>query len=258
MKASDIIPERKVSMLLKSPSGFGKTIAACSVAVEGPIYLAYWDKNQPVELLHFFKKHRPELLANIEYDCYSAKNANEFLNKLIAFQRDCRYVAIVNDSVTNFTGSAVNWSMGFRDNKQNNKESQLIPDFDEYKVETSMVTQALDLCKALPAHMIWTAHPLPALKMEGSGKSMRIAKVNNIVTYGSKVAGIIPGSFNEIYHLALDNDYTNGKLVQKRIVHTVGVGDDFAKTVLNLPAEFDITDKLFWEVFKSLTQEANK
>lgn len=256
-KASDLVPERKVSLLLKSPPGFGKTIAACSVAVEGPVYLAYWDKNQPTELLSFFKKYRPELLANIDYDVYSSKNANQFLNKLIDLNRDCRYIAVINDSVTNFTASAVNWSMGWRDNKSQNKESQLIPDFDEYKVETSMVTQCLDLCKALPAHMIWTAHPLPSLKMEGSGKSMRVTKVNNIVTYGSKVAGIIPGNFNEIYHLALDSDYSSGKLVTKRIIHTQGVGDDFAKSVLDLPAEFDITGKLFWEEFKRLTQEAN-
>jgi hypothetical protein len=38
--------------------------------------------------------------------------------------------------------------------------------------------------------------------------------------------------------------------VNKRIVSTTGIGDDFAKTALDLPAELDITDKLFWEVWK--------
>jgi hypothetical protein len=259
-KANDIVAERKVSMLLKGSPGFGKTIAACSVAIEGPIWLAYFDKSQPVELLSFYKKHRPELLANIEYDVYTAKNANDFLNKLILLQSDCRYVATIVDSVTNLTSAAVNWSMGFRDPKGpkkdsvNNKSIQLIPEMEEYKTETSFVSQALDLVKALPCHMIWTAHPLPTIRMEGSGKNMRVTKVNNIVSYGSKVAGMIPGNFNEIYHFSMDNDYSTGSLVTKRIVSTVGVGDDFAKTVLDLPSEFDITDKLFWETWRELAK----
>ena len=44
MKASSMGVEKYTSLLLKGPFGFGKTIAACSAAVEGPIFLAYWDK----------------------------------------------------------------------------------------------------------------------------------------------------------------------------------------------------------------------
>jgi len=263
MKASNIVPDKNISMLLKGPPGFGKTIAACSVAVEGPIYLAYWDKKQPIELLSFFKRFRPDLLDNIEYDLYGSHNANEYLNKLMSFIKDCRYVAIITDSVTNLTSAAVNWSMGFRDPKGAKKDKinpsavQMIPDFDEYKVETSLVTQALDISRTLPCHIIWTAHPLPSLKIEGSGNNLKVSKVNNIVTYGSKVGAIIPGNFSEIYHLSmLSNWDTNtGKSSMKRIVNTVGVGDDFAKTTLELPAEFDITDKLFWEVWRSLVKQ---
>jgi hypothetical protein len=259
-KASDINPVKKISILLKSPYGFGKTIAACSMAVDGPVWLAYWDKQEPVELLTFFRKHRPELLNNIDYDVYSAKNANEYMNKLIAQNKKCDYIGHINDSVTNMTSAAVNWSLGFRNPKGPKTDKTMgtnnllfVPDFDEYKVETSMVTQSLDLCRTLPCHVIWTCHPLPSLKIEGSGSSVKVSKVNNIVTYGSKVGAIVPGQFTEIYHLSFDNswDTATGTSRTRRIVNTVGNGDDFAKTALDLPAEIDITDKLFWEEWKN-------
>lgn len=256
MRASNLTYGKKISILLKSPPGFGKTIAACSSAVDGPVYLAYFDKNEPIELLTFFKRHRPELLENIEYDVYSSSNANKYLNKLMDLTRDCRYTTVITDSVTNFTSAAVNWSMGFRseggkkDKLSKDSTPQLIPDWDEYKVETSMVAQALDISKTLPCNVIWTAHPLKSTRVEGSGASMKVSKTVNIVSYGSKAADLIPGNFTEIYHFSQKMDWSTNK--KSYVVDTTGVGDDFAKTALDLPAEFDITDKLFWEVWKDL------
>jgi len=133
----------------------------------------------------------------------------------------------------------------------------VVPDFDEYKVETGLVTQALDISRTLKSNIIWIAHPIPSLKIEGGGNTgnrVNVSKVNNIVTYGSKVGAIIPGNFTEIYHFSKVSEWdgTIGKAIEKRIVNTRGVGDDFAKTALNIPEEFDITNKLFWEVWRSL------
>jgi hypothetical protein len=256
MKASDIVLDSNVSMLLKGTYGFGKTLAAASFALDGPIYLAYFDKKKPIELVTYFSKHRPEILRNIEYDVYGSHNANEFLNKLIDLARDCRYSAVVLDSVTNFTSAAVNWSLGFRSSKLKGKD-KIMPDFDEYKVETSLVTQCLDICRSLPCHIIWTAHPVQSIKIEGSGSSIKVTKTNPIVTYGSKVAGIIPGNFSEIYHFSKLNEWDSatGKSKTKYIVDTEAVGDDYAKSNLGLKASLDITDRLFYEVWKA---EVNK
>src|ERR1700682_2050425 len=150
MKASQITPDDNISFLFKSSPGFVKTLAAASFAVEGPVYLAYFDKKSPIELTTFFTEKRfgslaAKILDNIEYDIYSAHNAHEYLNKIIGFTKDCRYFAFITDSVTNLTASAVNWSMGFRDPNKGGKKDKLnkdaplmIPDFDEYKVETSL------------------------------------------------------------------------------------------------------------------------
>lgn len=263
MKASNISIDKNVSFLLKGSPGFGKTLAACSFAAEGPVYLAYFDKKSPVELVTYFTEKRfgslaKKILDNIEYETYSAQNAHQYLNKLISLSQDCRYFAVITDSVTNLTASAVNWSMAFRDPKKGkidkiNKEAPLlIPDFDEYKVETSLVSQALDISRTLPCHILWLAHPLPSIKIEGSGASIKVTKTNPIVTYGSKVAGLIPGNFTEIYHLSKSTDYASGTSKVKYIVNVDAQGDEYAKSPLlgDLVKEFDITDKLFYQVWK--------
>ena len=254
MRADQLVLDTQSSLLLKGPYGFGKTLAACTFAKEGPIWLAYWDKKKPVELIHFFHNviKRPDLLKNIDIDLYDSHNANEYLNKLFDLARDCRYVAVINDSVTKMTAGAVNWSLGFRKDAKSKAKDKIMPDFDEYKIETSIVAQSLDICQSLPCHVIWTCHPVPSIKIEGSGSNIRVTKTNPIVTYGSKVAGIVPGAFSEIYHFSKESawDQVSGKQLIKYKVSTEALGDDFAKSNLGLKGEFDITDKLFYDVWK--------
>jgi hypothetical protein len=254
-KASDPIASTYVSMMLKGPFGHGKTLAASSFCIDGPVYIAYWDKKGPIELENFYCKivKRPDLLDNITYDIYGSSNAGEYLEKLLTWKKtgDCRYFAIITDSVTNMTRSSVNWSLNYYDSKKS-KTANIVPDFKEYKVETSLITQCLDICKELPAHSIWIAHPVPSIKVEGSGASMKVSKTNPIVTYGSKVAGIIPGEFSEIYHFSKVSgwDQQTGVSSTKYIVDMDAVGDDFAKSNIGLTGQIDITDRMFYELWK--------
>ena len=268
MRASALRLDSPQSMLFKAPFGFGKTLAAASFALEGPIYLSYWDKKQPVELVTWFTKARfgeraEKILDNITYDVYSADNPHDYLNKLIEFLSDCRYTAVINDSLTFMTASAVNWSLNF-DKKQKviKKIKDILPDWDEYKVETSLISQCLDLSRKLPCHVIWTAHPIPTTRVEGSGSSMRVSKINSLVSYGSKVAGLAPGAFTEIYHFSQQANWNpaTGSSSKRYTVHTEAVGDDFAKTALFTGGvkEFDITDRLFYEVWKELLDDMTK
>lgn len=258
MKASNMQIDSQATILLKGPFGFGKTLAASTFCIDGPIHIAYWDKKKPVELDHFYRKiiRRPELLDRIEYDVFNSHNANEYLNFMMRMVNKCTYFALINDSVTNMTSGAVNWSLGFRppDKKSKDKDKdKILPSFDEYKVETSLVTQCLDIAKALPAHIIWTCHPVPSIKIEGDGGSMKIVKTNPIVTYGNKVAGIVPGNFSEIYHFSRRSSWDSvaGKASTQYLVNTVGTNeDDFAKSNLGLSCEMDITNRLFYEVWK--------
>lgn len=264
-KASDINVVGPTSFLFKSPWGFGKTLAAASFAIEGPVYLAYWDKKSPVELATFFKRFGEKgkrILENLDYDVYGSHNANEYLNKIIDFATNCRYTAIITDSVTTMTSGAVNWSLGFTGKRKkasmrSDNPQELLPSWDEYKSETSIVSQALDISRTLPCHIIWTAHPLPGTKIEGSGSSMKVSKVNTLVTYGTKVAGLVPGQFTEIYHFSKTTDYSSNPTKIKYKINTEAIGDEFAKTALGLPTELDFTDKLFYEVWKEAVEKVS-
>lgn len=276
MKASELRLDSYNSFLFKGPPGYGKTLAAASFALLGPTYIAYFDKKRPVELLTYFTEKRfgdkaRKILDNIEYDIYGGNNAHEYLNKVIDLAKDCRYVNVITDSVTNLTASAVNWSLGFRDakgkkDKLNKNAPAMVPDFDEYKVETSLVSQALDLQKTLPANVIWIAHPLQGIKIEGSGASVKVTKTNPIVTYGSKVASMVPANFTEIYHFSMQSSWDNasGKSSKRFVVDLEAVGDDYAKSPLlsDYTKQLDVTDRLFYEVWKeaidaSLAQNKN-
>lgn len=264
MRASDLGNSGPYSFLFKGPFGFGKTLAAASFAVEGPVYISYWDKKSPIELKMYFTEKRfgslaKKILDNIEYDVYDASNAGDYLNKVIGFLTDCRYFATINDSITFMTSAAVNWSLNWgKDQRVLKKMKDVIPDFDEYKVETSLVSQCIDLSRRLPCHVIWTAHPLSGINVQGSGASIRVNKTNPIVSYGSKVASLIPGSFTEIYHFSQQSDFTAAKSTKKYIVSTEAIGDEFAKSPLlaDHVKEFDITDKLFYTVWKDLLDKS--
>lgn len=266
MKASDLTSAGPYSFLFKGPFGFGKTLAAASFALEGPVYLSYWDKKSPIELTTFFTEKRfgslaKKILFNIEYDVYDASNAGDYLNKIIDTLDNCRYFAMINDSITFMTSGAVNWSLNFGKNQRVLKKMKdVIPDFDQYKVETSLVSQCIDLSRRLPCHIIWTAHPLAGISVSGSGGSITVSKTNPIVSYGSKVASLVPGSFTEIYHFSQQSNWssTEGKSSKRYMVSTEAIGDEFAKSPLlaDYVKEFDITDKLFYTVWKELLDKS--
>lgn len=266
-KASDMSDDDNVSILVKGPNGMGKTLLAASAAVFGPIHISYFDKSKPVELKKYFNNiiKRPDLLDNITYDVYGAYNVNEYLNQIFKWKaQGCRYVAVITDSLTFLTASAVGWSMGFRDPKGPDKDSmnsnsvQLIPDWDEYKIETSLVVQALDILTTIPTMVIWTAHPLPQVRIEGSGRNQVVTKSTSLVTYGNKVAGMVPGRFTEIYHLGKELDYNTNPTTHKYICYTDSVGDDFARSSLLLPQQIDWSNKLFFDVWAGLLKKSRE
>lgn len=271
-KAIDIQPDSYNQILMKGGPGFGKTLAAASFALDGPVHISYFDKKKPVELITFFTRERfgdkaERILRNIEYTVYGAGNANEYLNRLITMQEqnNCRWFADITDSTTSLTSAAVNWSLLFGDNKGKpiKDAGEIVPEFDDYKVETSLITNALDIFQNLPCHVIWIAHPLPSIKIEGSGRSMRVTKTNPIVTYGAKVAGIIPGRFTEIYHFAQENNWNQEKMRndKKYICKFESGDDDYAKSSIFTGSdirEVDVTNKLFFEVWQEAVRNRFK
>ena len=264
-QASDIKPDDYTSFLFKGGPGFGKTLAAATFALLGPIYIAYFDKKNPIELFRFFSRFGEvgnKIVKNISYDLYSSKNPHEYLNHLRQLEKNNPYVCHITDSVTNLTAAAVNWSLNFSDKgfSPSMKPEEMIPGFDEYKVETSLISNALDACREMNSHIIWIAHPLPSIKIEEAGATIRVTKANPIVTYGSKVAGMIPPAFTEIYHFSQKQEWNPGAGggTKRFIVNLESIGDEFAKSPMMEGSgitELDITNKFFYEVWRDKVNE---
>lgn len=240
----------KPSFLFKSPPGHGKTVAAASATlVFGKMWLAYFDKKEPLELIKFYENSRPEVLDLIDFESYGSHNAGDYLEQLRDWAKHggCPYDVICTDGVTSLTSAAINWSLLFDESTRSGDKPKL-PDFDDYKVETVMVTQALDICKSLDVVNIWTAHPVPRIAIEADGTKVKaIKKTNTIVSYGNKVGALVPGAFHEIYHFAQQGS--------SRFVYTDTVGDETAKNTFNLPRRIDITGKLFFPEWQRLVDE---
>lgn len=266
-KTIDIVLGGRIMLMLKGDNGSGKTIAAASFP--GPIKFFMFDGSKLDAVKRFFPNRD-----DIEYDIYGARKARyrdnngrvtdvkdllQFADEFTNLQDRCPYATVVVDSFTSFSVTCVTFQLDVRGGHQGgeskgtnkSKGGLIIPDFDEYKGETTLITQSLDVSKVLPCNVIWTVHPLPKLETTGSGTSMKVTKSSSIAAYGAKTAAMAPGYFNEVWHL--EARPSAGQI--QRIVHTETTGTDFAKTALPLPREFDITAKnCFKEVQKYLEE----
>ena len=272
-RTSDIVLGGRLMVMLKADNGSGKTVFAASFP--GPIKFFMFDGSK-LDVVKLFFPNRTD----IEYDIYGARetkfrDANgqpvhiksliQFADEFNKLQDYCPYATVVLDSFTSFSVTCVTFQLDVRSGSEQSNKNPLrskgglvIPDFDEYKGETTLVTQSLDVSKVLPCHVIWTVHPLPKLETSGQGAGMKVSKTTSIAAYGAKTAAMAPSYFNEIWHLETrtDSSVPGGRA---RIVHTQTIGDQFAKTALPLPPSFDITNKPgFTEVQKYLDEHQIK
>jgi hypothetical protein len=250
--------------MLKADNGAGKTVLAGSFP--GPIKFFMFDGSKLDVLKLYYPKR-----TDIEYDIYGARETKfkdingqpvhiksllQFADEFTSLQDNCPWATVVIDSFTSFSVTCVTFQLDVRSNADGkaalrSKGGLVIPDFDEYKGETTLVTQTLDVSKVLPCHVIWTAHPLPKLETSGAGAGMRVTKTSSIAAYGAKTAAMAPGYFNEVWHLEVR--FAAG--LRSRILHTQTIGDQFAKTALPLPAEIDVTMKNGFREIQKLLQE---
>jgi len=264
-RTSDIILGGRLMLMLKGDNGSGKTVLAGSFP--GPIKFFMFDGSK----LDILKRFYPQR-TDIEYDIYGARETRfkdsfgqtihiksliQFAEEFNKLQDYCPWSTIVIDSFTSFSVTCVTFQLDVRSHTEGkatatSKGGLVIPDFDEYKGETTLVTQSLDVSKVLPCNVIWTVHPLPKLETSGQGNSMRVTKTTSIAAYGAKTAAMAPGYFNEVWHI----EVRPGSSPQ-RIVHTQTIGTEFAKSALPLPANFDVTNKNAFNEVKKYLEEYN-
>lgn len=264
----DIDPISNYMGLYTGANGSGKSIAIGSWKKRGSIY--YFDFDGRMASVANYYQQRGLKRGQLEYDTYGPHNLYDSMQKLDSFLDYCPHAAIVIDSFTAVTVSAVTFSLKRRAGKGGNylpttsKGDMVIPDWDEFKGETVCVTQMLDLCKAIAAKgvaVFWTAHPVITTKIESGNKSTgekdKYGKQVRYAAYGFKTDSLLPIYFNEIYYFTTSWDWSEQR--NERICLTQPSQDIVhPKTALNLPVEIKWTDSDFYDIFSSLAIEGHK
>lgn len=247
MKIKDIDVFKRFMILLIAPTGFGKTLTSGSFHKAGKMWIADFDWR-----LKILKLKLPAD-ADIEYDQYGPHNFHEFTEKMRGLVKNNPYKTIMIDSITSLTVSSVTSQM-IQKGASNKKTGggMFVPSWDEWNGEAAAVTELLDICKILKCHVIWTAHPVNKLDMNNN------TKFQSITSYGPKVTGMIPGYFDEIYHMRIDRGFTE-KDPTKRLIITSSDIIETARTSLGIPKTLDVTDEgLYDALMKFLPKTEEK
>jgi len=255
----DVDPLTRYMAMFVGANGSGKSIAIGSWKAKGSIY--YFDLDGRMASVANWYKQRGLKAGQLSYDTYGPGNFMSLFDKLEDFIDRCDHAAIVIDSFTSFTISAVMFCLRSRERKggaamaKRSKGDMVIPDWDEWNSEAAAVTRALDLCKAIVANgtdVIWTAHPVSSTKIEGSKYSVQ----TKYAAYGHKSESLVPIYFNEIYHFVTDHSLDSDDVA--RICITKPIAGVNAKTALNIPAKIEWTDKDFYQIFSKLVREGQE
>jgi len=185
----------------------------------------------------------------------------KFCEMFEKLQDNCPYGTVGIDSYTMYSTVAVLHQMGFKDNKdlKRTKGGLPIPDWDEFKGETGVAVQIMEIAKIIPAHFIMSAHPVTRAQTTKQGGSANevlasMVKASTLSTYGWKTPSILPCYFNEQYYFYTESTNQLGQEV-RRYVQTVSAGEIVAKTAMGLPNRFEVTNKPMWPIIESLIKE---
>jgi len=247
--------------LFVGPNGNGKTVAAASFP--GPIMV--WDFDGRVEPIKAFYPNRDDIeywTIGLDEDTRpDVIGFTEWCKRFEALQENCPYGTVIMDSYTAYSALACFHQMGFRkpEDLKRTKGGLPIPDWDEFKGETGVMLQTLEIAKILPCHFICTAHPISKARTTKQGGSTNevlasMVRASTLATYGWKTDSFLPNYFNEIYyfytdvtaHLATPNKY---------MVQTVSAGEIVGKTALGLPPTIEITGKPFYPILQAILKE---
>jgi len=257
---SNIILGGRFMGLFVGANGSGKTIAAASFPGSGLIL--DWDGR--VAPVRFFYPKRTDIeywTIGLDGDVRSdVIGFTDGCKKIEDLQDRCPYDWIAFDSYTSYSAVAVLHQMGLHANDVKRTKGGLpIPDWDEYKGETGVMLQMLEILKILPCNVIITAHPVYSAKTTKQGGSTNevlasMIKGSSLATYGWKTVSLLPNYFNEMYYFWADAPRSAGIDVGYK-VQTVSAGEIVCKTALPLPAIMDITNKPLYDVMQFHLQQ---
>lgn len=246
--------KRPKKILLVSPNGLGKSIVAGSFHVEGKIVFEDLDlRMDPV------KEYYPD--ADIRYNSWTSENFNRFVERIHAIIRGeikPDWKTWVLDSVTSTSITSVTYQLKVKGTIKTTGGGLPATSWDEINGETVFMHEIIEAFQVAYAkfgcNVIFTSHPIPKTQII-EGESTK--HIMSLAAYGNKIPSIVPGYFNEIYSIGMDQVSPG---VYKRFLYTLPHDGMPGKTALfrYLPDKIDITNKNFCEILNKILAEGPK
>lgn len=237
----DIDLWKSFKILLVSPNGVGKTVAAASFYKAGPVTIRDFDgRLEPIKLVY------PE--ADIDYVSYGVDDFKNFLNWLEDIQRaPPKFKTIVIDSLTSLSMSCVMYQLQVKGKVKTGAAGLPSTSWDEINNETVVISKTLEILKIMnenhKLNIIFTAHPIA--KTNIGAKEGETSRYESLVAYGNKIGQIVPGYFNEIYRLTTKKITMDGPIRRLALTNITADENIIAKSALGLPNELDISNGLY-------------
>jgi hypothetical protein len=195
----------------------------------------------------------PKTIHYDDYDDWSKAKA-----KLESFQVNCPYKTIVFDSITSMADQTLRQTIKLKYGMKRGSGAVAgkliagiaINELEDYAAESSALQELIALSKDVhnfhKVNVILIAHVIQAEYRNTTNNTTHISR--QIITAGKKTAAKIPAYCGEVYHFNIKRGFTEGARGEYSLL-TEHVGDDFARTALELPQEIVFGDKPLYETW---------
>lgn len=234
-----------VFAMFKGEPGTWKSTEALTFPL--PQYWFSFDKKMNALILPM--KHWGIDATQVHYDDYKDWSSAE--KKLAEFQLKCPYKTLIIDSVTSegdcINMQTMNMKSGTTTASGQEKGGRIggikVNTIEDYKAENSAFGIQTAMLKDIQAfhkvNIILIAHVIGERKPEEQGITSH-ARV--IITGGKAISGKLAAYCDEVYHFNAEKPLDATKRGDIT-VYTTHIGDDFARTALNLPMKITLGDK---------------
>lgn len=180
--------------------------------------------------------------------------------KLEQLQIDCKYKTIIIDSITSMADCTLRQSMKFKGDGSRGKKVGTIQtnEVEDFNAEAAAITELIALTKDIhkyhKVNIILIAHVIKADYKQLNGPT---TFSRTIVTAAKKIAAKIPAYCEEVYHFDVAGSMDTSK-GGEYCCYTENVGEDFARTQLNLDKKIQFGNKeLYKEYIKPAIDKIN-
>ena len=204
-----------------------------------------WDRKMSGILIPAKKWGIP--LNEIDYEDYDDWTAARV--QLEKFQVTCPYKTLVFDSITSCADMTLRQTLKMKKGTTRSSGAAAgkqiagiaVNEIEDYNAESSALNELIALTKDINSYhkvnIILIAHVMEASYQNTTTGTNRISRT--IVTAGKRVAAKIPAYCTEVYHFCIEKGMVEGA-GGKYVAITENTGDDFARTALGLPRQFEL------------------